>query len=185
MQFLHGEHQVLSKYLMLAMKTSKRSRPRLHCPSMAPFASLIFVVNCFFLLTTSLETLPKGIVRLEETPYVPCSGCLYVSDHTQIYVGLTDKGRLSFAVSDPNTQRAIVQEVLTNREGAPKYALTEAQLLDCVISSRRLSRKFTNMPAGVYLAINAQTKASKAMRLMQQFQQRGIIRLYLLTHCAG
>lgn len=196
-----------------------RRRPCLHLPAMAPFASLLFIVGCFFLLTAAPKTPLNGLVRLEETPYRPCGGCLYGPDHAQLYVCLTSAGRLSFAVSEMNLQLASLAEVYqkygialsaksvanlnalpfaatkrtsaaallssveSNQADTAAYPLTEAQLLDCVTSSRRLSPKLTGMPSGVYLVVNAQTKASRVLRLFQLLQQREITRFYLLTHC--
>ncbi|MDO7887101.1 hypothetical protein [Hymenobacter cheonanensis] len=70
-----------------------------------------------------------------------------------------------------------------NLEATDSHALSKTQLLDCVERAQMLSPALTNMPAGIYLAIDAQTKASLVMHLVNLFQQRKINRLYLLTHC--
>lgn len=110
MQFLPNRHQVASINLTPTMKPKpQRLMQRLHRPDMAPFVSLFFMISCFFPLTATLRTPAWGLVRLEETPFV-AGGCSNVPDHTQIYICLTSNGRLSFATSDPNTQRASLEE---------------------------------------------------------------------------
>jgi len=97
---------------MPVMKSkSQRQSPYPHYPDMGPFASLFFVVSCFFLLTSTLQVPPRGLVRLEATPYLTGSECFNIPDHTQIHVCLTSKGLLSFASSNSATQWAILEEV--------------------------------------------------------------------------
>jgi len=200
---------------------SQRQTLCLHRPDMAVFASLFFVVNSFFLLPSILQRPLRGLVRLAETPYLVGGGCFNAPNHTQIYVCLTRNGRLSFAASDPSTQRASLEETCrkygvslsasgaaslsalsfvavkleklleildhpgstkSRAEKSVEYALTEGQLLNCAVSSRRLSLQLTGLPASIFLSIDSQTNASLAIRLVHLLQQQNISQLQLLTH---
>jgi hypothetical protein len=99
---------------------------------------------------------------------------------------LASLGSATFiAVRLENISAAIVasaSSVSASHEFSNTFNLPETQLLDCVESARTLSPKFTGQPSGIYLSIDAQTRASLVMRLVSLFQRRGIYRLYLLTH---
>lgn len=61
--------------------------------------------------------------------------------------------------------------------------LTYKQLLSCVLTARELAPSCTQLPVTISLVVNAHTDASKVMHLLHMFQNQGINRFYLATHC--
>ena len=76
---------------------------------MAPFAGFIFLIVCFYAITTRFKAPLIGNVALEELPYCSGSGCM--PDNTEAVIGLDTNGHYSFSVSGPLFQTTTIQEV--------------------------------------------------------------------------
>ncbi len=62
-------------------------------------------------------------------------------------------------------------------------ALTDEQLVSCVMTAKRLAPVCTQQTAYIFLLTDARTNASKVMRLLHLLQNQGINHFYLLAHC--
>jgi hypothetical protein len=78
-------------------------------PDMAPFASVIFLIVCFYAITTQFRAPLIGNVSLEELPYCSGSGCMI--ENAEAVIGLNNDGRYSFSVSGPLFQTTTIQKV--------------------------------------------------------------------------
>jgi hypothetical protein len=63
-----------------------------------------------------------------------------------------------------------------------KSTLNYSQLAECVAHTRTLAPVLTGYPSSFFLAINAETDASKVMHLISVLQDQGINHFNLLAH---
>ncbi|QKG56852.1 hypothetical protein GKZ68_09580 [Hymenobacter sp. BRD128] len=63
------------------------------------------------MLAGTLKEPAKGLVALEETPYITGYACLFAPEHNYIYISLTTSGYFSFSVSEPALQQAVLEQV--------------------------------------------------------------------------
>ena len=78
-------------------------------PDMAPVAGIALSLIGLLLLSADFRGPSRGIVSLEELPYVV--GTLCLRDAPQVFIGLDTEGRYSFAASESNLQAATIAEV--------------------------------------------------------------------------
>lgn len=62
-------------------------------------------------------------------------------------------------------------------------ALTDEQLVSCVMTAKKVAPVCTQQTAYIFLLIDARTNASKVMRLLHLLQNQGINHFYLIAHC--
>ena len=80
---------------------------------MTPFASVLFLMVCFYAITTQFKAPRIGNVALEELPYRSGSSCL--PENAEAVIGLNTNGRYSFSLSGPMFQSITIQEVAANQ----------------------------------------------------------------------
>ena len=81
----------------------------LSLPDMTPFASVLFLMVCFYAITTQFKAPRIGNVALEELPYRSGSSCL--PENAEAIIGLNTNGRYSFSLSGPMFQSITIQKV--------------------------------------------------------------------------
>ncbi|MBO2008900.1 biopolymer transporter ExbD [Hymenobacter negativus] len=78
-------------------------------PDMTPFAGVVFLIVCFYAITTQFKGPRIGNAALEELPYHSGSGCL--PENNEAVIGLDTDGHYSFSVSGPLFQSITIQKV--------------------------------------------------------------------------
>lgn len=190
---------------------------------MASFASLIFLIVCFFPLTGRLRGSESGLVADDRLP-VQSALCWRTPEQCAV-ISLNQANQLSFSV--PNTypatelQTAAIKQVALQHEiiftasqlaklrtipflattvrQLPRFLdltaiqrhesirlgtidpLSEAQLAECVTAAKKLSMTLERRNLFFMLNIDADTEASKVMRLIGLLQTTGINRFELAT----
>ena len=89
---------------------------------MSPFAGVIFLVVCFFAITTHFKAPRIGNVAIENLPESPHFSCLV--ENTEAVIGLGTDGRYSFSIEGPLFQTTTIQQVAA----AQGIIFSEAQL---------------------------------------------------------
>ena len=86
-----------------------RKRRGISLPDMAPFAGLIFLLVCFYLLTTHFRHPVASNVRIESLPFSTTHACL--PENNETIVSLTRENQLAFAVDSRKAQTLAIQKV--------------------------------------------------------------------------
>lgn len=92
-------------------KASFRQFRYLPYPDLTPLAGVFLALTYFLLLTCSSPEHKRGLVSLQETPYVIGNVCFNVHTTTETIISLAADGRVSFAVSDTALQAAVFRQV--------------------------------------------------------------------------
>ena len=80
---------------------------------MTPFAGVIFLMVCFYAITTQFKTPQLGNVALEELP--SCSNSACMPENAEAVIGLDTDGHYSFSVSGPLFQTTTIENVAANQ----------------------------------------------------------------------
>ena len=94
-------------------------------PDMTPFAGVIFLLVCFYAITTQFKAPKIGNVALDELPY--CSGSSCLPENAEAVIGLDANGRYSFSLSGPLFQSITIQKVAAT-QGITFSALQRSKL---------------------------------------------------------
>ncbi|MEL5994227.1 biopolymer transporter ExbD [Hymenobacter segetis] len=78
-------------------------------PEMAPFAGLIFLLVCFYLLTNQFRQHVASNVRIESLPFSTTRACF--PENNEAIVSLTRENQLAFAVDSREAQTLAIQKV--------------------------------------------------------------------------
>lgn len=120
-----------------------RKRRGISLPGMAPFAGLIFLLVCFYLLTTQFRQPVASNVRIESLPFSGTHACL--PDNNEAIVSLTRENQLAFAVDSREAQTLAIQKVAQrhkisftvnqlNRLADLSYLVTDVESLPRLLS---------------------------------------------------
>ena len=90
---------------------------------MAPFAGLIFLLICFYLLTNQFRQTESN-VRTESLPFSKTHACIPEND--EVTISLTHENHLSFAVNSRKAQAMAIQQVAQRH----KINITPEQVLE-------------------------------------------------------
>ncbi|MET4073746.1 hypothetical protein [Hymenobacter sp. UYCo722] len=97
----------------------------LSLPDMTPFAGVLFLMVCFYAISTQFKEPRIGNVALEELPYRSGSSCLH--ENAEAAIGLNTDGRYSFSLSGPMFQSITIQKVAAT-QGVTFSALQRSKL---------------------------------------------------------
>lgn len=199
-------------------RTYSDGRSNISLPDMAPFAGVIFLLVCFFTLTTQFKEPRIGNVAIEKLPHSRIHPCM--PENTESVIGLDTAGHYSFSVESPLFQTTTIQKVAAKQGivfsklqlsklnqldyldisiqelsailNKPSYEqefhlvgkqpmLSEKEMLECLITSKRVVQSLAHKPIYVSLLINAETKCARVMQLFESLQGQGINRFNLKT----
>ncbi|MFD1466830.1 hypothetical protein ACFQ48_01235 [Hymenobacter caeli] len=112
----------------LQLKSSRNRYQGLSMPDMAPFASLIFIIVCFYPLTGRLKGPESGLVADDRLPG-NSAVCWHTPEHNAV-VSLNQANELSFSgpntYSNTETQTAAIKQVASQH----KIVFTASQLAE-------------------------------------------------------
>lgn len=200
------------------LRSHSSSRRGISLPDMAPFAGVIFLIVCFFALTTRFRGPQIGNVTIEELPYGKIHPCM--PENTELVIGLDTAGYYSFSVAAPLFQTTTIQQVAAKQSivfsesqlsklnqldyldipiqelstilNKPNYvqefhlvdkrpALSEREMLECLITSKKVVQSLAHKPSYVSLLIDAETNCARVMHLFESLQSQGLNRFNLKT----
>ncbi|MBJ6145640.1 hypothetical protein [Hymenobacter sp. BT559] len=78
------------------------------------------------------------------------------------------------------TSSAITHQALLSAQ--QNASLSSSQLTECVANAKAIAPILTGYPTSFFLAINAETNASKVMNLISMLRNQGVNHFYLLAH---
>ena len=146
----------------MASHTTLRAGRNRNCgislPDMAPFAGVVFLVVCFYMVAGRFKVADEGLVNLEQLPASQISACLH--DNTNTIISLTADKKLSFSVTSRTIQLAAIQQV------AAKHGIsfTDAQVV-ALKTIPFLATDVENLPVFLSLPDDKRTTTIESRKL--------------------